>query len=152
MNSRSAQQNTTPEHDDTSRPDQSPPSERWRFEDGKPVLVGSRCGHCGKVTFPFEGTCDRCLEANPEAFELPREGQLYSFTVVHTAPAGFTTPYHLGYVDLPNDVRVLAQLRPNEAPFAPGDQVELDIAPIRVLGDGTPVESYVFRPVGAAQS
>jgi hypothetical protein len=91
MNSRSAQQNTTPEHDDTSRPDQSPPSERWRFEDGKPVLVGSRCGHCGKVTFPFEGTCDRCLEADPEAFELPREGQLYSFTVVHTAPTFRTT-------------------------------------------------------------
>jgi uncharacterized OB-fold protein len=130
------------------RPSPPPPaSEEWRIEDGKPVLLGSRCGQCGKVTFPFEAICDRCLEVDPEPFSLPREGQLYSFTVVHVAPAGFTTPYHLGYVDLPYDVRVLAQLRPEASPLTPGEQVVLDIDTIRVLGDGTPVESYVFRPV-----
>jgi benzoylsuccinyl-CoA thiolase BbsA subunit len=83
-----------------------------------------------------------------EPVDLPRQGALYSWTVVHAAPAAFATPYVLGYVDLPDGVRVLAQIDGEEANLRPALPLVLTAGPVRRDGDGNPVTGYRF---GAAE-
>jgi uncharacterized OB-fold protein len=41
---------------------------------------------------------------------MPQRGVLYSWSVVHVAPKPWATPYVIGYVDLPNRVRVFSHI------------------------------------------
>ncbi|NIN65009.1 MAG: benzoylsuccinyl-CoA thiolase, partial [Anaerolineae bacterium] len=45
-----------------------------------------------------------------EEIALSRTGKLYTFTIVRQAPAGFRAPYATALVDLPEGVRIFAQL------------------------------------------
>lgn len=75
--------------------------------------------------------------------ELPRNGKLYSFTVMHVGGARWKKPTILGYVDLPNGVRVFTHLQ--------GDKLEIDMPVQLAIGevafedDKTPINSYVFK-------
>jgi len=55
---------------------------------------------------------------------LPSSGELYTYSSVHIS-ATRETPYHLGYIDLPGDVRLLAELKGELGSFSVGDQMEL---------------------------
>jgi uncharacterized OB-fold protein len=106
------------------------------------TLAGSRCRDCDRTFFPVKDFCPACLKTEPlEVIGLSRSGTLYSFTVAHTGPAGFDPPYALGYVDLPEGLRIFSMLvdcEPFEERLRIGQQMEL----VRV-GD-----EYRFRPVG----
>jgi uncharacterized OB-fold protein len=124
-----------------------PDDHPWLVENGRTVLLASRCASCEKMVFPPPETCDRCWAEIPaERVPLAGQGVLYSFSEVHTAPKDFKVPYLVGYVDFANDVRVFAQLRGESQGFQIDDLVVPDIDVIRVQPDGTEVESYVFRP------
>jgi uncharacterized OB-fold protein len=56
-----------------------------------------------------------------KALPLSHIGSLYSFTIVHVAPAIWEVPYGIGYVDLPEKVRVFGKLA-----HADGAQWKLD--------------------------
>jgi uncharacterized OB-fold protein len=110
-------------------------------------LIGGRCRKCDAVSFPRAAVCTNCLAEDIEAIELAHEGTLYSYSIVHQAPKGWTVPYALGYVDLPSNIRVLAHLD------APADKITINM-PMRisvgVVGadpSGTPLLSYTFTPV-----
>jgi uncharacterized OB-fold protein len=60
-----------------------------------------------------------------EPITLPRTGTLYSFTVLRVGTTG--EPRVLGYVDLDNGVRVLAEVRPGAAALVPDLPVELGL-------------------------
>ena len=114
---------------------------------GAPRLIGGRCRQCGAMSFPHAAVCANCLSEDIETVELAHEGRLYSYSVVHQAPKGWTVPYALGYVDLANDIRVLAHID------APADKLSIDM-PLRlstgVVGadaSGRPLLSYTFTPV-----
>ena len=114
---------------------------------GAPRLIGGRCRKCETLSFPRAAVCANCLSEDIEAVELAHEGTLYSYSIVHQAPKGWTVPYALGYVDLPDNVRVLAHLD------APADKITINM-PMRlsvgVVGAdpaGTPLLSYTFSPV-----
>lgn len=88
-------------------------------------LVGSECPKCGKRAFPTRAFCERCgNDAGMRETPLSRRGVLYSFTVVHIAPPVFPVPYAIGFVDLPGDVRVLAQIDADPR-LRIGDEMEL---------------------------
>jgi uncharacterized OB-fold protein len=74
-------------------------------------LEASRCRACGEVSFPPRLTCPKCRGESFEAFTLPDEGTLVTWTVIHVAPKAFATqaPYVVGIVDL-GGVRVTAQI------------------------------------------
>lgn len=74
---------------------------------------------------------------------LPREGTLYSFTLVHVGPNGWQKPFAVGYVDLANGVRVFSHLR---GELKIGQTVELEIAEIGRTAEGTAISTFVFRP------
>jgi uncharacterized OB-fold protein len=130
-----------------------PDDRSWAVDNGRIVLLASRCASCEKVVFPARATCDRCWAEMPtERVPLAGQGVLYSFSEVHTAPKDFKVPYLVGYVDFANDVRVFAQLRGESQGFAIDDLVVPDIDVIRVQPDGIEVESYVFRPASDVSS
>lgn len=110
-------------------------------------LVGGRCEKCGANSFPRAVVCASCLSEDIAAVDLPSRGKLYSYSIVHAAPAGWNTPYAIGYVDLPDDVRVLAHLD------LPLGEIKIDM-PMQlsagVVGKdayGVQLLSYTFKPV-----
>lgn len=126
-----------------------PAADCWVEEAGKVFLIGSRCPKCGKQTFPRRTVCDACgTSAGLESVRLPRTGTLYSYSEIHVAPKVFTTPYVIGYVDLPGDVRVFGQVEHTAADLRPDEPVEVVLGVIRKLDNGQPVISYKFRKTG----
>jgi uncharacterized OB-fold protein len=84
--------------------------------DGTPRLVAARCKACGGVWFPMRPVCPTCATAAPEELLVGPAGTLYSYSTVHISSAR-ETPYTLGYVDLPEGVRVLATVTDADAPL-----------------------------------
>ncbi len=113
------------------------------------ALEGSRCETCGGSFFPPHEFCPQCLDDGTMApARLSRRGTLYSFSIVHAAAKGFRAPYAVGYVDLPENVRVLAQISNwEEVDLSSGMTMEVDRAVIGENPDGSAKESYVFRAV-----
>ncbi|WP_405718482.1 OB-fold domain-containing protein [Streptomyces sp. NBC_01537] len=108
-------------------------------------LRGSRCAGCAVAVHPAEPVCPRC-GGPAEPVVLSCTGTLWTWTVQRYAPksppyvgpaAGFE-PFAVGYVELPEGVRVLAVLdiRPEDAAIG---------MPLTITtGDGVP------RAAGAA--
>ena len=71
-------------------------------------LVGSVCRSCGERNFPPRADCLKCLGGDFELAVVKPEGTLVTFTIIHSAPAGFEdlAPYTLGLVDLDEGGRV----------------------------------------------
>jgi uncharacterized OB-fold protein len=86
------------------------------------ALRGSRCTGCAQVAFPSRPRCTDCQQPMADGIELPSEGSLYAFSTVHVSSSR-PTPYTLGFVDLPGDLRVLARLVGPREDFSVGDRV-----------------------------
>jgi uncharacterized OB-fold protein len=87
-------------------------------------LQGSQCVPCGETAFPVRAFCPKCGGRELATIDLPVEGVLYSFSVVHVS-ASRPTPYVIGYVDLSNGVRVLAGIRGSSESLRPDQSVHL---------------------------
>jgi uncharacterized OB-fold protein len=109
------------------------------------ALVGSRCARCAVTVYPADDSCPRCgRETSP--VRLSTSGTLWTWTVQRYAPKsppyvpppeGFR-PFAVGYVELPERVRVAAVL----------DTADLDAirigAPVRIAaGAGVPRATLV---------
>ncbi len=130
-----------------------PSADCWVEEGGKIFLIGSRCPTCGKHTFPRRTFCDACgTSAGLEPVRLSNTGTLYSYSEIHVAPKVFATPYVIGYVDLPQDVRVLGQVEHTAAELRPDEPVEVVLGVIRRSDSGQPVMSYKFRKIGGTRN
>lgn len=120
-------------------------------KDEEPALLANRCTYCGKAFFPKRCICPTCFEQGDlEEIKLSRRGIVYACTVIHRdSPIGITGPYAYGYVDIPaNGVRVFALLTgADPASFAPGQEVELVVEPVRTGPHGTRIMGYKFKSV-----
>ncbi len=89
-----------------------------RYEvDGENIyLLGSQCSACGAVFYPEQTVCGRCAHRGSKSLRLGPEGVLYTWTRIHQSTSEFQTPYMLGYVDFPQNVRVLVPLVENVEP------------------------------------
>lgn len=83
-----------------------------------PTLRGSRCAECGNVAFPEATGCQRCGGTRLSSVDLAGRGTVWAHTVQRFAPKsppyvppaeGFT-PFAVGYVELPDGVKVEAVL------------------------------------------
>jgi uncharacterized OB-fold protein len=97
------------------------------------LLQGGECARCGTKAFPAPLVCSNCLSDEIQAFDLPRKGTLYAFSVIHVAPPPRQVPYGVAYVDLEGDVRVFAHFDA-AASLSLGDRVGLEPGE-----DGVPV-------------
>ena len=80
------------------------------------------------------------------AAEMPRVGKLYAYSRVFAGPKKWRKPMVLGYVDLPNGVRVFSHLAGEG--LAVDQAVELAIGVLGEDDDGE-IVSFVFQPKAA---
>jgi benzoylsuccinyl-CoA thiolase BbsA subunit len=121
--------------------------------DGPPFLKGCQCKKCGKIWFPKFVPCPNpdCWSEEMETIPLSRRGTLYSVTDVYIGQPTMREymPMAMGYIDLPEGIRVFAQMQGELNTFRCGDTVELTVGPVRNNRDGKPIISYKFKKVQA---
>lgn len=119
-------------------------------EDGsKPYLKGYRCKNCGQLDFPKVTPCPNCWGEEFEMVPLSRTGKIYSCTDIYVGQPGLETPYMIAYIDLPENIRIFAQLEGEVGSFHCDEEVELTTGTIRMNQDGLPMTSYKFKKLGS---
>ncbi|WP_227981894.1 Zn-ribbon domain-containing OB-fold protein [Nocardia spumae] len=103
------------------------------------TLEGSRCTTCGTVAYPAGTMCGRCATPTATAIPLSDHGVVWAYTVQRCAPKsppyvppaeGFS-PFAVGYVELPEGVRIEAVLDCTDFAELHGAQVRLvAVAPV----------------------
>ncbi|MDH6221526.1 putative OB-fold protein [Streptomyces pseudovenezuelae] len=104
------------------------------------ALQGSRCSGCSVSVYPADDACPRCGgPADPAA--LSGAGTLWTWTVQRYAPksppyqappSGFV-PFAVGYVELPDGVRVAAVLDVDDV-----EEVRIGMPLTVTAGEGVP--------------
>jgi uncharacterized OB-fold protein len=113
---------------------------------GKLVLKGCRCKQCGQIMYPCREVCLNCLGRDMEKVHLSEQGKLYSFTIVHMPSEHFNPPYAIGWIELPEGIRIFSQIRGwQEHPLEIGMDMELTIEKLWDEGEKE-VTGYTFRP------
>ena len=77
------------------------------------TLRFQRCRCCGHVRWPAAYLCPECLSSDTEMTQLPPEGVLYSYVVMHKPfhpSVADKVPYVVATVDLQDGVRILTNL------------------------------------------
>ena len=123
----------------------------WRLKQQRYGLVGEVCPHCDAKIFPPRDICPNCGEEAKTAFAFSGKGEVYSYTVMNSAPAGFerNLPYTVALVKLAEGPTVTAQLTDlGEKPVKIGMPVEMVTRRIKQDGDerGMLIYGYKFRP------
>jgi len=128
-------------------------SRHWRLNPQRYVLGGTECAGCGTRYFPPRNLCPRCgsqvlHQANFIGNGL---GEVYSYSVVHQAPAGYGdhAPYPVALIQLDDGPVITAQLTdvdPDDVRI--GMPVEMVTRRIKQDGDrGLITYGYKFRPM-----
>jgi uncharacterized OB-fold protein len=79
--------------------------------------------------------------------KLNRDGKLYTYTTVYMASEHFPPPYTVGWIELPEDVRIFSQIRGwQEHPLKIGMDMRMYIETLWQDEDRE-VIGFVFRPV-----
>ncbi len=114
------------------------PSPRyWREIPSRYRLEASRCGGCGKVTFPPRRVCPGCGSQELEQTRLSRRGKVVTCTVVHVAPTDLQmeAPYAVAIVETPEKARLMVQIADCDPDTVrPGMEVTLEFRRIRKEG------------------
>lgn len=100
----------------------------------------SHCKDCGFNNFPPTAVCPNCMSLAVDEQPLSREGVLYSFSSIQLDGG----KAFVGYIDLPEAVRVFARLDTGAQP--PMCDIKLAFKSSQVAGNGP---QFIF---GAAQA
>jgi uncharacterized OB-fold protein len=125
-------------------------SRHWRLQNQRYRLVGEVCGTCGVKIFPPRDICPECSKPAQELYTFSGRGEVYSFSTVYNAPAGYEeyAPYTVALVKLEEGPVLTAQLTDlgDKEPEI-GMPVEMVTRQLRTEGDqGMIVYGYKFRP------
>lgn len=123
----------------------------WRLKKQRLSLVGEVCPHCNTKIFPPRDVCPECTREAKTLFQFSGRGEIYSYTTVYDAPAGFedSAPYTVALVRLDEGPIITAQLTDtNGHNVEIGMPVEMVTRKLRNDGDerGLIVYGYKFRP------
>jgi len=123
----------------------------WRTERTRYGLVGEVCRVCGDPIFPPRDVCPHCTEAGQDLHAFGGKGQVYSFSTVYEAPAGYSDnqPYTVALIKLDEGPLLTAQLTDvDTGDVSIGMPVEMVTRKIKEEGEnGMIVYGYKFRPV-----
>ncbi|MCB8978837.1 MAG: Zn-ribbon domain-containing OB-fold protein [Ardenticatenaceae bacterium] len=126
-------------------------SRHWRLQEQRYKLVGETCDSCGVKLFPPRDVCLECQAPAYELYTFTGLGEIYSFTTIYDAPAGFehSAPYTVALVKLEEGPIVTAQLTDvDESELSIGQPVEMVTRKLRTDGEeGMIVYGYKFRPI-----
>jgi uncharacterized protein len=124
-------------------------SQNWRTKAQRYSLTGERCPHCAHFIFPPRDVCPACEAEAKTLYQFSGKGEVYSFTTISDAPAGFEeqAPYILAIVKLDEGPMLTAQLTDLEAAPEIGMRVEMVTRKLKAEGtQGMIVYGYKFRP------
>ncbi|MDA4120573.1 MAG: Zn-ribbon domain-containing OB-fold protein [Thaumarchaeota archaeon] len=108
-------------------------------------FVTTKCSKCGKVSFPPQADCPKCMNDEFVWVDVGREATLLTFTRVQVTPASFATeqPYIIAIGEFPGGLKVLAWLEGVD-PKNPKPGMKLRVE-ARTSKEGNPY--YVFLSV-----
>jgi uncharacterized OB-fold protein len=94
-------------------------------------LVIQRCQDCQQVIFYPRSVCPHCMSDRIAWIQASGKGTIYSFTVVHRAPAQFVdgAPYVVALIDLAEGVRMMSNVvgcTPSAVRIGAAVEVEFD--------------------------
>ena len=123
----------------------------WRTTGQRYQLVGEVCDNCGNKIFPPRDICPECGQDAKTLYAFSGRGEVYSFTTIYDAPAGYETqtPYTVALVKLDEGPIITAQLTDlGGEKVEIGMPVEMVTRRLRSDGDerGVLVYGYKFRP------
>jgi len=93
-------------------------------------ILATKCKETGEIFFPPQVDCPNAPESEVEWIELPREGELLTFTVINVKPYSFGhyNDYIVGIARLSNGVQILAWVRESDPrKLRIGMKVRLDV-------------------------
>jgi uncharacterized OB-fold protein len=126
-------------------------SRHWRLRQQRYALVGEVCPHCAAKIFPPRDVCPECAKEAKTPFQFSGKGEVYSFTTIYNAPAGYEqqVPYTVALVKLVEGPMVTAQLTDiDNQNVEIGMSVEMVTRRLREDGkEGVLVYGYKFRPL-----
>lgn len=120
--------------------------------EGGLCVVGGKCQHCGAVSYPQKEMCHQCASESIIEIPLSPKGKLYSYTTTTRPVSNFTPPVVLGYVDLPEGVRMFGPLDLDaDTELEIGMELEINICELwkepDANGDDVSVIGYRFKAV-----
>ncbi len=123
----------------------------WRLHDQRYRLEGTICNRCGAKFFPPREVCTECKSTDMRVHAFDGHGELYSFTILHSAPQGYEgqLPYAVGMIKLDEGPMLEAQITDtNFDDLKIGQRVEVVTRKLREYGEqGAIVYGYKFRVV-----
>ncbi len=124
----------------------------WRLKKQRYGLVGEVCPHCDSKIFPPRDVCPACGDEAKTLYTFSGRGEVYSYTTVYDAPAGYeeNAPYTVALIKLDEGPMLTAQLTDlDNGNVEIGTPVEMVTRKLRSDGDerGMLVYGYKFRPV-----
>jgi len=123
----------------------------WRTRQQRYSLKAEVCVECKKTIFPPRDVCPHCAQQKQTWTTLSGRGEIYSYTTMHNAPAGFEeyAPYTVALVKLAEGPMVTAQLTDVDAgDVFIGMPVEMVTRKLSQEGEeGQILYGYKFRPL-----
>jgi uncharacterized OB-fold protein len=114
-----------------------------------PRLFAGTCEDCRQSVFPPPAVCPFCMGERMVATPISRQGKLYSYSFLAQGAPEFESPYYVAYIDMPEGVRIFAQLTDvDPAAIACDMPVELKLATPKTDRYGRAVGQFRFAPVG----
>jgi len=111
------------------------------------VLLANRCKRCGQVFFPKAIFCLSCSSDDLVELKLSPTGKLYSFTTSHLPSMHFQAPYAIGFINMPEGIRVFSPLIIVDGkPFQVNMEMTVIIDKLWEQ-NGKEVYGYKFKPV-----
>ena len=110
-------------------------AKEWREIPGRYNLEGTKCPICGKAYFPSRSLCPHCRRQSlgkMEPYKVCREGEVYTFSVIHEAPDcnNMQKPY------------VVAMVRTNDGLMISSQLVDVNIEDVKI---GMPVRAVLRK-------
>jgi len=93
-------------------------------------VLATRCKETGTIYFPPQLDCPEAPDSEVEWVEMPREGELLTWTVINTKPYTFShyDDYIVGVARMSNGVNVLAWVRERDpSKLRVGMKVRLEV-------------------------
>lgn len=115
------------------------------IDEKKSLLLANRCISCHQTYFPPMAACTECGRESMETVPLGSRGRLYTYTVSYMDAMHAKAPYAMGYVEMPEGVRVFALLDDwKDKELKVGMEVEL-VLDVLWTEDGKEIFGYKFR-------
>ncbi len=115
-------------------------------KNGRGALLAGRCPSCGRVFFPRREACPECGPGELEPLELTGPASLYSYTRVMMPVHKYKPPFTLAWVEFPEQVRVMGQVREDGGELTLGMKMRLTIDTLWSEDDKDFI-GYKFEPV-----